>query len=125
MTNNILIQTLKENPKAAAKYYQFAKEQLLKVRDLFASQVPEGTDTTDVEITDEIVKNYGDAFLINNHRSLYDFFDQQQIFVCLTCYPKDGIVNWDISLYHSGTIHDEEINDKTWNRTQTEVYAFV
>jgi hypothetical protein len=99
-----LKETLEKCPKAAEKYYQFIAQSLRNLQVLAEKEIPKNSDVEIPDIEDSFIKLYAESNLITGFRSLYDFFDGEEVFVSVY---KDGTL-WNCKVEVLNTIKYSE-----------------
>lgn len=78
-------------PKAHQKLVSFIIERLQQAQKMV---VPEGTDVDLPEIPASFAERAMDGMLLGNHRTLFDFFDNQQIFIEIQVIDDENVISF-------------------------------
>lgn len=83
-------------PKSKKLLQEFAKKNLLAFqKNIMKENKVEGVEIP--EITDDMAENYATALLSTNPRILYDFFDEQEIYLSIRNARKDNFYfSWNV-----------------------------
>lgn len=81
-----------ESPKATALLVEWVKQSLQRFQDVMTSQLPIGENVTIPEITNEHAEKATGALLTSYYRTLFDFLDQNKIFLTTDYIFEEGFV---------------------------------
>lgn len=105
---------INEFPKSKKLLGEFGKRNLsafqkniMKEREIEGVEIP--------EITDEMADSYASALLTTNPRILFDFFDENEIFISIRCAAKDVFYfRWNVKFDKGNDVeHPEALGRST------------
>ena len=74
---------LNNHPKVAASMHSWVKSEMIKLQTSMVANLPKGTDVHLPEISESDIQAFAKISLAANPRSLYDFFDSKEIYICI------------------------------------------
>lgn len=117
--------------KSKAKLRVFVKAQLLAMQQDMLKGMQDGVEATLPDIPDEWVEQALEVYLATANRQLFDFFDEQGIYISIHCAAKDNFYfRWNEKfskgddIEHSNAVGKSSVTNFT-SRRDCEIEAFT